>query len=107
MTAERVMVIEDEADILEVIDGELERLGEGEFASDPRKQSRPIPRLTVIDGDQETPFSRGLLARSIAAAGLGLDRSYRLAHELESEVLEDAVGSIPRPEVARRVGELI
>ncbi|MEM7355765.1 MAG: 2,3-bisphosphoglycerate-independent phosphoglycerate mutase, partial [Acidobacteriota bacterium] len=49
----------------------------------------------------------GLLARSIYAAGLDLDRAYRLVGELEQELQAAAVTSSTSHEIARQVGEIL
>ena len=63
--------------------------------------------VRVVYAGQEQPFSRGLLARSIHAAGLDLDRAYRLVTELEAELLSENVSVLQSGEVARRVGDLL
>jgi len=63
--------------------------------------------LKVVYEGQQQPFSRGLLARSIHAAGLNLDRAYRLVTELESELLDENVSVLPSGELARRVGDIL
>ncbi len=63
--------------------------------------------LRVVYSGQEQPFSRGLLARSIHAAGLDLDRAYRLVSELESELMSEKILLLQSGEVARRVGDLL
>ena len=67
---------------------------------------QPPSRQVIYHGEQQ-PFSRGLLARSIYAAGLNLDRAYRLVTELEKELQEEGVGTLHSYEVARRVGDLL
>ena len=63
--------------------------------------------LRVVYAGQEQPFSRGLLARSIHAAGLDLDRAYRLVTELEAELLSENISLLQSGELARRVGDLL
>lgn len=79
---------------------------------DDSQQALPEPapsaaqRFVTKDG-QRQPFSRGLLARSISAAGLDLDRAYRLVGELEQELDAEEVTVVPSQEIARRIGELL
>ena len=53
------------------------------------------------------PFSRGLLARSIYATGLDVDRAYRLIQELENALHEEGVVELTSQDLARRVGDLL
>ncbi|HLE85685.1 MAG TPA: ATP cone domain-containing protein [Thermoanaerobaculia bacterium] len=53
------------------------------------------------------PFSRGLLARSIHAAGVDLDRAYLLVTGLEGELLRERVAEIASEELARRTAGLL
>jgi 2,3-bisphosphoglycerate-independent phosphoglycerate mutase len=68
---------------------------------------KPPPVLQVIYHGQQQPFSRGLLARSIHAAGLSLDSAYRLVTRLEKDLKAEGINVIPSHEVARRVGDLL
>lgn len=63
--------------------------------------------LQVIYHGQGQPFSRGLLARSLYATGVDLDRAYRLVADLEGQLRRDGVTVLPSDEVARRAGELL
>ncbi len=68
---------------------------------------RPV-RLEIADpGEAPQPFSRGLLARSIHAAGPDLDRAYELVAELEGELQAEGRGRLDRQELARRAGDLL
>ncbi|HSF19121.1 MAG TPA: hypothetical protein VLK65_26580 [Vicinamibacteria bacterium] len=95
------------SEIRELIGEQLEkRASRGLVAalSDPVRAA-PLPQ--VIYHGQPQPFSRGLLARSMYAAGLTLDRAYRLVTELERKLKEEGVSVLTSHEVARRVGELL
>jgi 2,3-bisphosphoglycerate-independent phosphoglycerate mutase len=63
------------------------------------------PPAVVHDGEQSQPFSRGLLARSLIAAGLDTDRAYRIAIEVQSELLRDGLEIVGNTELARRIGD--
>jgi 2,3-bisphosphoglycerate-independent phosphoglycerate mutase len=67
----------------------------------------PIGELTVVYHGLRLPFSRGLLARSLMAAGLDLDLAYRRVIELEVELRRTGARAFSSDEVARRVGELL
>jgi 2,3-bisphosphoglycerate-independent phosphoglycerate mutase len=105
----------DLSDREEVSTGEIrdlvsERL-ESMFGSDlPGRLSspgRPISEIRVVYEGQEQPFSRGLLARSVYAAGIDLDRAYGLLAELEAELRTEGVKRLEAGEIARRVGDLL
>ena len=84
---------------------------ESTFGTDlPVHLQRPIraaPERFVLKDGRKQPFSRGLLARSIYAAGLDLDRAYRLVAELEQELREAGVTVATSRDIARRVAELL
>ena len=91
----------------ELIDRQLvETFGAEAFARlEPPARARP--ELSVVYHGEPQPFSRGLLARSINAAGVDLDRAYRLVTELEGELRGERVARLTSDEVARRVGDLL
>ncbi len=72
-----------------------------------RQPLRPTSEHFVLNDGQKQPFSRGLLARSISAAGVDLDRAYRLVEELEQELSATGTSVSPSQEIARRVAELL
>jgi 2,3-bisphosphoglycerate-independent phosphoglycerate mutase len=84
---------------------------EGRFGEDSKtilsEPLKPAAVQQVIYHGQLQPFSRGLLARSIYAAGISLDRAYRLVTALERELRDAGITVIPSHEVARRVGDLL
>ncbi|HUP43419.1 MAG TPA: ATP cone domain-containing protein, partial [Thermoanaerobaculia bacterium] len=53
------------------------------------------------------PFSRGLLARSIHAAGVDLDGAYALATHLEDDLRREGAAEIGSDELARRTAALL
>lgn len=63
--------------------------------------------VEVIYHGEKQPFSRGLLARSLQAAGLDLDRAYRLVGKVQAGLRRDGVTSLASGELARRVGEIL
>ena len=79
----------------------------GHDPTGPRPTSEVSPDLKVIYDGVEQPFSRGLLARSVYAAGPDLDRAYRLVSELEASLVEEKVTEVTNGELARRMGDLI
>ncbi|MEM1202293.1 MAG: ATP cone domain-containing protein [Acidobacteriota bacterium] len=96
------------AEIRDRVQEQVETLFGGDVSARLRSSARPAPSdLTVIYQGQHQPFSRGLLARSIQAAGLDLDRAYRLVTELEGNLRQEGVEVIASSEVALRVGEIL
>lgn len=68
---------------------------------------RPEPEVIVLDHGQPQPFSRGLLARNLFAAGVDLDRAYRLVGSLQGELRREAVTRLASDDLARRVADLL
>ncbi len=62
--------------------------------------------IVVKDGKRQ-PFSRGLLARSIYAAGLDLDKAYRLVAELETELRVAETTESTSSDIARQTAEIL
>ncbi len=67
----------------------------------------PIGEITVVSHGLRLPFSRGILARSVMAAGLDLDHAYRRVIELEVELRRTGGRIFSSEEIARRVGDLL
>jgi 2,3-bisphosphoglycerate-independent phosphoglycerate mutase len=65
------------------------------------------PALSVLYHGEPQPFSRGLLARSIHAAGLDLDRAYLLVSRLQDDLAREGVEVIGSDDLARRAGDLL
>jgi len=82
----------------------IDRIGSGEVTESIMPPEAP---MWVIYHGEKQPFSRGLLARSIQAAGLGLERAYGLVAEIQAGVRADGVDELPSEELARRVEELL
>ena len=105
MLADRDEVTTEE--LRELIREELTRLFGGEV---PSRLLEPVKRtsdLRVLIEGQPQPFSQGLLARSIQAAGVDLDRAYILVTQLESELRAEGTKTLPSGELALRVGDLL
>ncbi len=95
------------AEIRDLIQEHLESTFGSDLPSYLQKPVKPVPERFVINDGQKQPFSRGLLARSIYAAGPDLDRAYRLVAELEQELREAGITVSSSRDVARRVAELL
>lgn len=94
------------AEIRDLIDKQLAEMFGQEVAAGYRVAKRPQGRFVVNRG-RKLPFSRGVLARSISAAGVDLDRAYRLVIELERELQADETAVTSSDEIVRRVGDLL
>lgn len=68
---------------------------------------RPEPEVAVVDHGEPQPFSRGLLARSLFAAGVDLDRAYQLVGSLQGELRRDGVARLDSDDLGRRVADLL
>ena len=95
------------AQIRDLIQEHLERLFGGQVPTGLRRPVRPVSEIRVGYQGREQPFSRGLLARSLHAAGLDLHRAYRLVTELEGELRSENTTLLSNSELARRVGDLL
>jgi len=58
-------------------------------------------------GEPRAPFSKGILSQSLMAAGLTPDRAYRMAREVERELIRERRMVIDRDELRRRVADLL
>ena len=94
-------------EIRDLIQEHLESTFGTELPEYLRMPVRPRPERHVLKDGQEQPFSRGLLARSVYAAGLDLDRAYRLVAELEQELRSESITISTSHEIARRVAEIL
>jgi 2-phosphoglycerate kinase len=68
----------------------------GEGAMDERE-------ITIVKGVKETPFSRGVLAQTLAQAGAKIELAYRIASEVRRELLAEERFVVEEEEVLARV----
>ncbi len=94
------------AEIRDLINEQIEEMLGRERAAGLQDAKRRHRRF-VDDRGRKLPFSRGLLARSISAAGIDLDRAYQLVAEVERGLQEDDTAVIRSDEIVHRVGELL
>ncbi len=59
--------------------------------------------VTVVKGGRETPFSRGILAQTLAQAGAKPDLAHRIANEVRAELLAERRYVVEEEEVLARV----
>jgi 2,3-bisphosphoglycerate-independent phosphoglycerate mutase len=90
-----------------LIQEELTRLFGGDVPSQLLEPVKRATDLRVLIEGQPQPFSRGLLARSIHASGLDLDRAYSLVTQLEGELRNAGSTTMTSGDLARHVGDLL
>jgi len=59
--------------------------------------------ITIVKAGQETPFSRGILARTLSQAGARVELAHRIANEVRSELLAERRYVVEEEEVLARV----
>ncbi|HRC88018.1 MAG TPA: hypothetical protein PK413_20720, partial [Thermoanaerobaculia bacterium] len=96
------------SELRDLIDEQLELMLGAEAVGQLSPSGWPTrPEVEVVAHGQAYPFSRGLLARSLAAAGLDMDRAYRLVAELQGQLTREGLTRLGSDEIARRMGELL
>ena len=59
--------------------------------------------VTVVKGERETPFSRGILAQTLSQAGAHPELAHRIANEVRAELLAERRYEVEEEEVLARV----
>src|SRR5919206_5018459 len=59
--------------------------------------------ITIVKGVRETPFSRGILAQTLAQAGARPELAHQIASEVRAELLAEQVYTVEEEEVLARV----
>jgi 2-phosphoglycerate kinase len=59
--------------------------------------------ITIVKGGRETPFSRGILAQTLAQAGAPAELAHRIASEVRAELLAEQRYTVEEEEVLARV----
>lgn len=90
-----------------LIDAELAEMLPEERLAGLAPRSGLRRELAVRYHGELQPFSRGLLARSLHAAGVDLDRAYRLVNRMVAALRAEGVHEIDSDEIARRAGDLL
>ena len=78
---------------------------EGRVRLNPR--AAPLSDISVERNGQVQPFSRGLLARSLGAAGVDFDLAYKYVMDLEGDLRVEKVTQLTGGDLARRVADLL
>lgn len=94
-------------ELKELLQAHLRRYFGDDVPASFERVARPVPDLVVVDQDGTQPFSRGLLARAIHAAGPELDRAYDLVEELTDELRDEGTHEVRRDEMVRRISQLL
>ena len=95
------------SEILDLIQEELETVFGDTLPSNLKDPVKIAAELYVLRNDQRQPFSRGLLARSLAGAGLDLDRSYQLVNQFRTELKQEGTTVLSSQEIATRLEDLL
>src|SRR5918995_723129 len=61
--------------------------------------------IKIVRADRETPFSRGILAQTLAQAGARLELAHQIASEVRAELLAEERYTVEEEEVLARVRE--
>jgi len=59
--------------------------------------------ITIVRGGRETPFSRGILAQTLAQAGARPELAHQIASEVRAELLAEQRFTVEEEEVLARV----
>src|ERR687889_122783 len=59
--------------------------------------------ITIVKEGRETPFSRGILAQTLAQAGAPAELTHRIASEVRAELLAEQRYTVEEEEVLARV----
>lgn len=68
---------------------------------DPSRESL-LPTITVREGADSSPFSKGRLSQSLLAAAVSPNDAFEAAHAIELQLRRDGTRSIDRAELRRR-----
>ncbi len=67
----------------------------------------PESPIQITHHGEAQPFSRGLLARSLYAAGLDFDRAYRRVEQLQRQLQHEGTTGLEKRRLAQRIAELL
>jgi len=67
----------------------------------------PVPLIGVTQGSRHSPFSKGLLSRSISAAGIDSTLGYSIARGIETDLRQRGLGEVTRRELRRMTHDRI
>ncbi len=93
-------------ELAEVIDGVVRE----KFGHDYTRLKRPIidpSRAILVKGENNLPFSKGLLANSLQSSGLDPSAAYDIAREIEKNLQRSGRREVPRDELRRLIYQTI
>ena len=61
--------------------------------------------IKVVKGNDEYPFSKGIMARSITKAGLSVDTAYEIVKKIRTDLREKDVKKIESDDLVEKVSE--
>ena len=67
----------------------------------------PERPIRITHHGEAQPFSRGLLARSLYAAGLDFDRAYRRVEQLQRQLQREGTTGLEKRQLAQRIAKLL
>ena len=97
----------DTGELAALVEEQLARMVPPERRARMRAGQRPAPEVTVVYHGEPQPFSRGLLARNLFAAGLDLDRAYEIVGTLQEELRAQRVARLSSDDLGRQVADLL
>lgn len=77
--------------------------GEIDLEKDQKLPEMPLAQIAVISHGTSTPFSKGLLARTIMAAGIPPNHAHQMAQEVQYKLYNDKVKAITTKNLYKRV----
>jgi len=97
----------DTGELAALVEEQLARMVAPERRTRMHAGTRPEPEVTVVYHGDPQPFSRGLLARNLFAAGVDLDRAYQIVGTLQGELRSEGVARLTSDELGLRVADLL
>ncbi|MBF0276378.1 MAG: hypothetical protein HQM13_01245 [SAR324 cluster bacterium] len=87
-----------------VVENEIEKnFGHKDLQKYKRPAEVSLSMIKVRSRGSETPFSKGLLARSISAAGIPPNHAHQMAQELQYKLYRDGIKEITTQNLYKRV----
>jgi 2,3-bisphosphoglycerate-independent phosphoglycerate mutase len=91
-------------EVADLVQREVERsMPPADVASMSSPRPPSLPSVAYEDRAAQ-PFSRGVLARTLRAAGLAADNAYKIATDVQSDLLAEGLEQLTNDELAKRVG---
>lgn len=95
-------------ELRKVIDREIEQnFGQPYLNKLQKHPNTSLATIQVVSGDSKSPFSKGLVARSIMASGIPPNHAHQMAQELQYELLRENIAKITSDELSNKVYDKI